>query len=725
MLVMLLVAHWCMAQNTLTALIQDVHSKKPMVGVSLQIKALNKGGVSNEAGIVILQNIPSGKYLVNASHIGYKDLERTVQFPYNDTLVILMNEEDGEDEMDDHDDHELDEIIVNSTRIARSNLRVPTRVEFIAGEELQEKGNMKPGDIRMLLNESTGIQTQQVSATSANASIRIQGLDGRYTQLLRDGLPLYAGFSGGLGLLQTPPLDLQQVEIIKGAASTLYGGGAIAGLVNLISKEPEYRPETNFMVNATSAGGWDISGFHSHRAKHTGVTVFASRNTTKAYDPANLGLSAIPKTSRYVFNPKLFVYAGANTTIDLGVNLTFEDRLGGDMEYIKGRGNTVRSYFEKNNSNRVTTQFRLTHQFKDYSSLTVKHSLSHFKREISIPQYVFDGKQLSSYTEVAYHHLREGSDWVAGINLYTDAFKEYPKDAFPRRNYTQQTFGVFVQNTLDVTNWLQLETGLRGDHNSMGKFAFLPRIAALFNISPAFSSRLGGGLGYKMPTLFTEETEMLNYQQVLPLGNAADRLERSYGANFDINYRGKLFDELQINVNQLFFYTRINYPLMLGTLSSGMHELRNTAGYIDTKGWETNVKLAYDDLKLFIGYTYTDANVNASNTRYTNYLTARHRLNNVLMYEKEGKWKAGLEAYYFSNQALRDGTTGKSYWILGFMAEKLWKQFSLFVNFENFTDTRQTRFGAIHSGTITNPVFRDIYAPLDGFVVNGGLKLRL
>src|SRR6185369_11140254 len=138
---------------------------------------------------------------------------------------------------------------------------IPTRIELIAGEELEEKGNMKPGDIRMMLNESTGIQTQQVSATSANSSIRIQGLDGRYTQLLKDGFPLYAGFSGGLGLLQTPPLDLRQVEVIKGASSTLYGGGAIAGLVNLVSKLPTANRELHFIINGTSAGGLDVSGF--------------------------------------------------------------------------------------------------------------------------------------------------------------------------------------------------------------------------------------------------------------------------------------------------------------------------------------------------------------------------------------------------------------------------------------------------------------------------------
>lgn len=96
-------------------------------------------------------------------------------------------------------------------------------MEFIGSEELEEKNVMKPGDIRMLLSESTGIQTQQTSAISGNAMIKIQGLDGKYTQILRDGFPVFSGAAAGLGMLQTPPLDLRQVEIIKGSSSTLYG----------------------------------------------------------------------------------------------------------------------------------------------------------------------------------------------------------------------------------------------------------------------------------------------------------------------------------------------------------------------------------------------------------------------------------------------------------------------------------------------------------------------
>ncbi len=221
------------------------------------------------------------------------------------------------------------------------------------------------------------------------------------------------------------------------------------------------------------------------------------------------------------------------------------------------------------------------------------------------------------------------------------------------------------------------------------------------------------------------ETERIQFKSVLPIHDALNKREKSYGINFDINYRTTLFDKLSISINQLLFYTKIKSPLLLHSVSGNLSQLVNADGYINTKGWETNVKLGYGDFKLFIGYTFTDAQLNEAGNKRENPLTAKHRLNNVLMYELEDKWKIGLEAYHYSRQSLSDGSSGKPYWICGFMAERKWERISLFVNFENLTDTRQTRFDTIYTGTITNPVFRDIYAPLDGIVVNGGIKLKL
>lgn len=134
------------------------------------------------------------------------------------------------------------------------------------------------------------------------------------------------------------------------------------------------------------------------------------------------------------------------------------------------------------------------------------------------------------------------------------------------------------------------------------------------------------------------------------------------------------------------------------------------------------MKIEYKDFHLYLGYTYTETK--EKDVKQENILTPKHRLNSILMYEVEDEWKIGLEAYYFSPQKLGDGLKGKQYVVCGVMIEKLWERFSVYANFENFTDRRQTRFDTIYTGTLSNPVFRDIYAPLYGFVMNAGIKLK-
>ncbi|PTT16435.1 hypothetical protein DBR27_02515 [Flavobacterium sp. HMWF030] len=704
-------------QNKIKFHIKDAATNEPIKGVLAKIEETNSVFTSDNTGNIVIENLKNGDYTLSTSIEGYAPAKTLFKAPSSTDQFIEIGLENEAEEMD--------EIIVTSTRGTRTISNIPTRVEFIAGEELEEKANMKPGDIRMMLNESTGIQTQQTSATSGNSSIRIQGLDGRYTQILKDGFPVYSGASSGLGLLQTPPLDLKQVEIIKGSASTLYGGGAIAGLVNLVSKTPTEERELRFLINGTSALGLDINGFYSQQFNKIGLTIFASHDRNAPYDPADIQLTAIPKFERFNFNPKLFVNFNENTKLNFGINTVFENRIGGNIDYIKDESKYPNSYFEKNKTQRISTQFTLTHKFNEKESLTIKNSFNNFSRVVTIPDYIFDGLQNSTFSEISYAKNGDIADWVTGANLYTDNFTENSKTAFPLRNYNQITYGAFVQNTVKAKEWLDIETGLRGDYVVDYGFSFLPRVSALFKINPKLTSRLGGGLGYKTPTIFTEESERIQYQNVLPINSDFNKLEKSYGFNFDVNYKTKITEDISLSLNQLFFYTNVDNPLILTSLPNDIYQFVNINGYLDTKGTETNVKLGYKDFKLFVGYTYTDALIDSNGVKSQNPLTAKHRLNNVLMYEVEEKWKAGLEAYYYSSQKLSDGTTGRDYWIFGFMAERLWENFSVYANFENFTDTRQTKFGSIYTGTITNPVFKDIYAPLDGFVVNAGIKIKI
>ena len=705
------------SQNSFRAIIKDGETREVLFGANAIIKGTVNGASSNQNGFLEITNIPNGTQTIIFSFIGYNDKSEIYEFPLtlSEPLEILLSaSEDGH----------LEEVIISSTRSSRTIANIPTRVEAISGEELEEKGNMKPGDIRMMLNESTGIQTQQTSATSYNSSIRIQGLDGKYTQILRDGFPLYSGFSGGLSLLQIVPLDLKQVEVIKGASSTLYGGGAIAGLVNLVSKIPKEKRELSFMLNGTSALGLDVSGFYSENFDKVGTTIFASYNLGTPYDPSDVGFTAIPKFSRLTVNPKLFVYFNDKTTLTAGFQTTIEERIGGDIIYIKDGGSSQHSYFEKNNTNRISSQVGIEHTVNEGSTLSFKNSISYYDRTIEIPDFKFSGDQISSFSELSYIHKDEKSEWVAGLNLWSDQFNQNELNFSEAVDYQHTTVGAFVQNTSNLTEKLTLETGLRSDYQNEYGFFVLPRVSALLKVNSKLSLRLGGGLGYKTPTVFTEDAERIQFRNVLPINVTKTEAEESIGANFDINYKTELSNDLFFSLNTLLFYTQVKDPLILTPTSVDSYEFLQPNGYLDTKGLETNIKLSYKDFKLFVGYTLADVKQHYSEIVTKFPLVAQHRLNNVLMYEIEEKLKIGLEAYYFSPQQLNDGATGRDYWLFGLMVEKIWEKFSVFINFENFGNTRQTKFDTIYTGSITNPTFRDIYAPVDGFVVNGGLKIK-
>lgn len=708
-----------LAQNILDIKVKDSLSGEPLIGVTAILVPLEKGTVSDEEGRIYMEDVPSGTFQLRLTHIGYAPVERSLALPLDEavqgsTLFLLPQTE------------EMEEITLVSTRSSRTIEDIPTRVEVIAGEELSEKGNMKPGDIRMLLNESTGIRTQQTSATSYNSSIRIQGLDGKYTQLLRDGFPLYSGFASGLSLMQVAPLDLKQVEVIKGSSSTLFGGGAIAGLVNLVSKTPKEEPELSFMGNGTSALGLDLSGFYSQKFDKVGTTVFASYNLGTPYDPADIGLTAIPEFDRFTLNPRLYWYPGKDTELMIGINAIWEDRLGGNIDFVKGES-LADAYFEYNETARVSTQLGFKHTIDDKKRLEAKNSFNFYHRTIGVPDFTFSGYQRSSFSELNFSSISDNDvEWVFGANLWLEYFNDTRENKSEALDESYEIFGLFAQNVWPIDKTFTLETGFRVDsHSDYGAIA-LPRFSMLYEPNTALTFRLGGGMGYKTPSVFTEEAERLQFRNVLPINANGTELERSFGGNFDVNYKWVPLPGMTMSINTLLFYTRINDPILLGPEGNGFFAFRQPDGHIDTRGAEVNLKVKYGDFKLFTGYTHANVKQDENGTVSDFPLVARHRLNNVLMYEKEENLWVGLEAYYYSPQQLGNGETGQSYWILGLMSEKkLGEKFSVFLNFENFLDTRQTRFGPIFTGSLSNPQFLDIYAPVDGFVINGGFKIAL
>jgi len=685
---------------------------EPLMGATVYFEALEKGAVTNFDGIAEFTEIPDGQHQIIISFLGFETFETTIQIPSNNELMFKLKE----------GGNQLDAVVLQSTRSTRTVIKIPTRIEFIGAEELGEKAIMNPTNISMVLRESTGIQMQQTSLSSGSTNIRIQGLDGRYTQLLRDGFPLYGGFSSGLSILQIPPLDLQQFEIIKGSSSTLYGGGAIAGLVNMVSKTPDEEPALDIMLTQTQALGSTANVFYSKRNEKFGVSLYGSGHYQKAYDPEDDGFSNLPKTTSISFNPKLFYYPSDKTTLWFGLNGTYDDRIGGDITKIENGEDGIHQYTEENNSKRLSSQLVYQTQLDSISSLEFKNSVSFFDRNLTVPDFNFDGKQTNTFTEITYNTASEKTDWIVGANLYTSNFDE--NDNAPlQRDQKDVTFGAFANNIFDISdNWI-LETGLRADYNTDFGFFPLPRISLLYKNNSGFSSRIGGGLGYKIPDIFTEEAEYINFENVLAINKSTVDAERSYGVNFDLNYQTRLSDEIGFSINQLFYVTAINDGLLLNSTDNGLFQFENATDEIFSKGAETNIKFTYKDFRWFLNYALIDTKLNYLPGNPQKPLTAKHNAGSVLMYESE-KWRIGYETFYTGKQFLSNGTETTDFVTMGLLVMRNFKLGSVFVNFENFTDRRQSRFSPLVLPPHENPVFPEIYAPTDGFIFSVGLIIK-
>jgi iron complex outermembrane receptor protein len=712
--ILIISASFTFAQNSVRIEVRE-ETGEALIGVNILVAGTTTGTVTDTEGKAILKKLPDGVVQIKISYLGFKEKEIILNFPRdnNKTFKVALEE----------DQEELEEVTIATTRSSRTIEDIPTRIEIITSEELGEKAAMNSSNIGMLLSETTGVQMQQLSLSSGNLSIRIQGLDGRYTQILKDGFPLYGGFAGGLSIMQIPPLDLKQVELIKGSNSTLYGGGAIAGLVNLVTIKPEKKPELSVMLNQTSALGTSGNIFYAQKFEKTGLSFYGSANNQIAYDPDNDGFSNIPQAQTFNFNPEFYLYFNPKTELNFGLNTTFDNRTGGDMQVIKGNASEENVFSEENISNRYATRMLFKHTSNN-RIISFKNSFSYFDRKLVIPDYIFDGNQLSGFSEIMVSfHGNERSEWQYGVNHYYERFIEEKTDSFPVRDYTHNTIGGFIQNTTNFGSKFIFEGGLRTDYNLDYGVFVLPRIALLYKPNRKITSRIGGALGYKLPTIFTEDAEKLYFKAIEPLIVSNMNPETSIGGNFDINYRTSFLDKFTFSVNQLFYLTRLKNSLVLRENSSqNGYFYENADGDILSTGFETNVKLTYGDFKLYVNYAFTSTQLLYDNINNQKPLTPKHNAGFVLYYEVENKWSAGYELYYTGSQFDEMYDKKPEFWVMGIMIMRHFKKLAVFINFENFTNVIQTNYEPLVLPPYNNPSFPDIWAPSDGFVFNGGLR---
>lgn len=611
---------------------------------------------------------------------------------------------------------EEEEITVYATRM---NVRLqdsPLHVEVVGQDELNEELAMRPGDISMLLNEMGGMRVQTTSPALGAASVRVQGMRGRYTAFLSDGLPLFGQQGAGLGLLQIPPMDLGQLEIIKGNASALYGSSAMAGVVNLISRRPTEKPIREFLFNQTSQGATDGVGFLGTQFKpHWGGTLLAGGDRQTSRDLNHDGWADVAGYGRGVLRPRLFWDNKNGGTAVFTSGITYENRSGGTTpgSVLPATGQpyrealkTARYDFGGNVQWVLGGKYVLSSRFAA-SDLNHRHQ---FGEDVEKDRHDL------LFGEISLRGTAAKNTWVAGFATQRDGYRPHN---VPRFAYTYVVPGIFGQDDIVVAPWLSVSASARVDfHDVYGTF-FSPRVSALIR-KAGWTSRISAGQGFFAPTALTEETEAAGLAK-LRLASPL-RSERGRNASIDL---ARSFGP--VSVSSTFFASNIDHPVYVDR--GNVYEIFNVAGPTRNRGVELLATYRKAPFTVTSTYTYVrTSELEPVVGRMEVPLTPRHNLGVTGMWEKEGTTRIGLEFYYTGQQRLeynpyRD--VSRPYVLVGVMGEhKVAAHVKLFINVENLGNVRQTRWDPLllPSRESDGRWTVDAWAPLDGRVLNGGAR---
>ena len=605
-------------------------------------------------------------------------------------------------------------VTVSATRTDKRIEDQPMRVEVLDAEEIGEKQLMTPGDIVMMLNEMGGLRVQATSPSLGAASVRVQGMRGRYTRFLSDGLPLFGTDVGGLGLLQIPPSDLGQVEVIKGVASALYGAGALGGVVDLISRRPTNMPTRDVMLNRTSRGGTDAVLFASQPFTNGwSGTILGGGHWQERNDVGDDGWADLAGYSRAVVRPRVFWSDGQGRSVFATGGGMWEQRRGGTMPSAV-LPVTGAPYPESVDTARVDGGLVAVTAVANHYVLTARVSATrkdeqHLRGDV--PEHDIAD---TLFTELALRGTAPRQTWVAGVAFERSTLD--PRDK-PRFAYTYNVPGLFVQDDIDVQRWLTLSASGRVDvHNVYGTFVS-PRVSALLR-GGGWSSRISVGSGFFAPSALTEETEAAGLARLTiatPL-----KAERGRSASVDLT---RSYGPLTVTATA--FRYDVEDPAVVDRATYTLATLSEST--INT-GVETVATIRRAPFSVTGTYTYVHSREGVGPERGDIPLTPRHSAGLVGMWEREDRGRIGLEAYYTGSQRLEDNpyrSQSSGYVLFGGLIERRVGRVRLFLNAENLGGVRQTEWDSLvrPSQAVDGRWTVDAWAPLDGRVINGGIRL--
>ncbi len=567
-----------------------------VVGATVSIKSLKKTLMSDSLGYFKFSNVPPGNYKLSISAINYDTEEKQIAAGNNAIpFVIELTESNSI----------MNEVVISGTMKPISKMDSPIPVEVYSPAYF--KKNPSP-NIFESLQMVNGIQPQLNCNVCNTGDIHINGMEGPYTMILIDGMPIVSSLSTVYGLAGIPNSMVKRIEIVKGPASTLYGSEAVGGLINIITKDAAGADKLKVDLSSTSVAeiNADITAtFRLNKKVSTllGINYF---NYQQIRDINNDNFTDVTLQNRIsVFN-KWSIKQRDNLSSSLAIRYVNENRWGGELQWQPKFKGTDSVYGESINTNRA----ELIGTFALSKNLTADVSYNYHLQDSYYGVIKYYASQQVAFAQMRWNKVWGRHDVLMGIPFrYTFYDDNSPATAKPNGdNKPAHSFlpGVFVQDQFTVSSKLTVLAGLRYDHNNEHGSIFTPRLSFKFSPDKNNTFRLSGGNGFRVVNLFTEDHAALTGAREVVIASAL-KPEKSWNGN--LNYTGFITHRKgYIGIDASAFYTRFTNKIVGDFITDpGKIIYDNLQGYAVSKGLTLNTDISFiNGLKFILGATYMD-----------------------------------------------------------------------------------------------------------------------
>lgn len=529
--------------------------------VNIFLKGTTIGTTTDDSGHYMLTNLPEGKYILEAATMGYKTESVTVEIKKGKTLEINFQLEE--------DAISLNDVVVSANRHETSRRMAPTLVNVLSLKTFETTSSC---DLSQGLKFQPGIRVENNCQNCGFNQVRINGLDGPYTQILIDSRPIFSALAGVYGLEQVPANMVDRVEVMRGGGSALFGGSAIAGTINIITREPlrnsveASHTITNYDGSSTFENNTTLNATLVSDDRKIGAAIFGQNRERSGFDYDGDGFTELPMLKNQTIGIRSYIKTGLYSKITAEYHHMSEFRRGGDQ---------LSRPPHETNITEQTQHYINTGSLKydnfspdEKQHLSVFASAQHVKRD----SYYGGGQDLNAYGRTT------DLTWLAGFQYSYNFDKllfmpstvttgaEYNQDNIDdnmwgyNRNILQEAriASAFLQNEWKNDKWSFLLGGRLDKHNMVKNTIFSPRANIRFNPNEHINLRASYSVGFRAPQAFDEDLHIANVGGTVLMIQLSDNLKEEKSHSFNLSAdMYEQWGDWQANLLIEGFYTKL------------------------------------------------------------------------------------------------------------------------------------------------------------------------